>query len=32
MMPYLSCAMVSLGMALHFGLNLINFLNRRAAA
>jgi hypothetical protein len=32
MMPYVSCLMVSLGMALHFGLNLINFLNRRAAA
>jgi ResB-like family len=32
MMPYLSCLMVSLGMALHFGLNLINFLNRGAAA
>lgn len=31
-MPYLSCAMVSLGMALHFGLNLIHFLNRRAPA
>src|SRR5262249_46175183 len=32
MMPYVSCLMVSLGMALHFGMNLINFLNRRAAA
>ncbi|HZY85877.1 MAG TPA: cytochrome c biogenesis protein ResB [Gemmataceae bacterium] len=31
-MPYVSCLMVSLGMALHFGLNLVNFLNRRAAA
>ena len=32
MMPYVSCFMVSLGMALHFGLNLVQFLNRRAAA
>jgi hypothetical protein len=32
LMPYLSCALVSLGMAIHFGLNLIGFLNRRAAA
>jgi hypothetical protein len=29
-LPYLSCAIVSLGMVLHFGLNLINFLGRRA--
>jgi hypothetical protein len=32
MMPYVSCLMVSLGMALHFGLNLVQFLNRRTAA
>ncbi len=31
-MPYVSCLMVSLGMALHFGLNLINFLNRGGVA
>jgi hypothetical protein len=32
MMPYVSCLIVSLGMALHFGLNLVSFLNRRTAA
>lgn len=31
LMPYLSCAMVSLGMLLHFGLHLFGFLQRRAA-
>lgn len=28
-LPYWSCAIVSLGMLLHFGLNLINFLSRK---
>lgn len=31
-MPYLSCALVTLGMLVHFGATLINFLQRRAAA
>ena len=30
LMPYLSCAMVSLGMLIHFGLHLLGFLRRRA--
>ena len=30
-LPYLACAMVALGMLLHFGLNLVSFLNRRAS-
>jgi hypothetical protein len=30
-LPYLACAMVALGMVLHFGLNLVSFLNRRVA-
>src|SRR5262249_47730309 len=31
-MPYISCAMVSVGMLVHFGLHLIAFLRRRVAA
>jgi hypothetical protein len=31
LMPYFSCAMVALGMIVHFGLHLINFLKRRVA-
>lgn len=31
LMPYLSCLMVSLGMAVHFGLHLVEFLRRRLA-
>ena len=30
LMPYLSCTMVTLGLMIHFGLNLISFLERRA--
>jgi hypothetical protein len=30
LMPYIACAMVSLGMIFHFGLHLIGFLRRRA--
>ncbi len=30
LMPYLSCTMVTLGLLIHFGLNLVTFLNRRA--
>ena len=29
-MPYLSCAFVTLGMMVHFGVNLLSFLQRRA--
>jgi len=29
-LPYWSCAVVALGMLIHFGLNLANFLERRA--
>lgn len=29
-MPYLSCALVTLGMLAHFGATLVNFLQRRA--
>ena len=29
--PYVSCTMVTLGLLLHFGMNLIKFLTRRAA-
>ncbi len=32
LMPYVSCAMVSLGMLIHFGLHLFGFLRRRAVA
>jgi hypothetical protein len=31
-MPYVSCIMVSVGMLFHFGLHLLTFLQRRAAA
>jgi hypothetical protein len=31
LMPYFSCAMVAGGMLIHFGMNLIGFLRRRAA-
>jgi hypothetical protein len=30
-LPYLSCALVTLGMAIHFGIHLNGFLQRRAA-
>lgn len=30
-MPYLSCVLVTLGMCMHFGITLVNFLQRRAA-
>jgi hypothetical protein len=30
MVPYLSCALVTLGMCVHFGMKLISFLRRRA--
>jgi hypothetical protein len=32
LMPYFSCALVTLGMIVHFGTYLINYLSRRAAA
>jgi hypothetical protein len=32
LMPYISCAMIAAGMLVHFGLHLISFLQRRAAA
>jgi hypothetical protein len=31
-MPYLSCGLVAVGMLVHFGIQLIEFLRRRAAA
>jgi hypothetical protein len=31
LLPYLSCAVVTLGMILHFGMNLVKFTSRRAA-
>jgi hypothetical protein len=31
LMPYLACTMISLGMVIHFGMNLLNFLSRRVA-
>jgi hypothetical protein len=31
LMPYVSCVMVALGMIIHFGLNLLKFLQRRMA-
>jgi hypothetical protein len=31
-LPYISCGMVVVGMLIHFGMSLIGFLNRRAAA
>jgi hypothetical protein len=30
-MPYLSCVMVGVGMAVHFGISLVGFLRKRAA-
>jgi hypothetical protein len=32
LMPYISCAMVSIGMIIHFGMHLITFLERRAVS
>jgi hypothetical protein len=32
LLPYASCAVVTLGMLLHFGMNLLTFVNRRPAA
>jgi hypothetical protein len=32
LMPYISCAMVAVGMLIHFGLHLVEFLRRRAIA
>jgi ResB-like family len=32
LMPYISCAMVSIGMIIHFGMHLISFLERRAVS
>lgn len=32
LLPYVSCAVVTLGMMVHFGMNLLTFVNRRAAA
>ncbi len=29
LMPYFACAMVALGMIVHFGMNLLSFLQRR---
>jgi len=31
LMPYISCVMVGLGMAVHFGISLVGFLAKRAA-
>ena len=31
LLPYIACAMVALGMVIHFGLSLIGFLRKRAA-
>jgi hypothetical protein len=31
-LPYISCIVVAVGMLMHFGINLVGFLNRRAAA
>jgi hypothetical protein len=31
MLPYLSCVLVACGMLFHFGLNLVRFIERRAA-
>jgi hypothetical protein len=30
-LPYISCALVALGMLVHFGLHLVQFLMRRLA-
>jgi hypothetical protein len=32
MIPYISCALVSLGMMIHFGITLIRYMKRRAKA
>ena len=32
LMPYVSCTLVTLGMLLHFGLQLVTFLVRRAGS
>lgn len=32
LLPYLSCAVVTLGMLIHFGMNLLKFTSRRTAA
>jgi hypothetical protein len=32
LMPYISCGMVTLGMMIHFGIHLVNFLQRRVVA
>jgi hypothetical protein len=32
LIPYLSCSLVSIGLLVHFGIHLIQFLTRRAAA
>jgi hypothetical protein len=32
LMPYISCAVVALGLVIHFGLHLFEFLRRRIAA
>jgi hypothetical protein len=32
LLPYASCIIVTIGMLLHFGMNLAKFANRRAAA
>src|SRR5206468_1061022 len=32
LMPYASCSLVALGMLIHFGMTLVNFLGRRAAS
>jgi hypothetical protein len=31
-MPYVSCLLVAVGMLIHFGINLVNFVNRRVGA
>jgi hypothetical protein len=31
LLPYLACAIVALGLLIHFGLHLIGFLRQRAA-
>jgi hypothetical protein len=31
-LPYISCLVVSLGLFIHFGIHLVGFLSKRAAA
>jgi hypothetical protein len=31
LLPYLSCAVVAIGMLIHFGMNLLKFTSRRGA-